>query len=92
MNFQAPRDGNSIPAFMVTRSDDLTFPMTPYVNPSTGALLMEDGTSGSPSPRLTAERDANQHPVWIAVSSDDMETPIVVQGNFETGAVLVKSS
>ena len=88
----APRDGNGVPSFLVTRSDDGIFPMTPFVDPVTGKLLVEDGTTGTPSPLLNADRDGNFHPVFIAVSSEDFETPIPIQGNFTTGAILVKST
>ena len=91
-NYSSPRDGNGVKELLLTRSDDGTFPMNPYIVPTTHHLLVEDGTSGSTAGLPNAIRDSNFHPVLMAVSSADFSTPVAVFGNFETGALLVKST
>ena len=90
--FSAFKDDNGTPTLMVTRNDDGVFPMTPYSNPTTHHLLVEDGTTGSQTATNNAVRDNNAYPVMIAVSSTDFKTPVPVFGDFSTGAILVQST
>lgn len=76
---------------MVTRNDDGVFPMTPYTNPVTHHLSVEDGTTGTEPATNNAVRDNNGYPVFMAVSSTDFKTPVPVFGDFATGAMLISS-
>lgn len=88
---QAPRDENRIPALLGVLNSDGVTPTVVLVDPSTHALSVEDGTTGSSLGGTNAVRDQNRVPVLLAVSSADGVTPVPVYAD-SNGALLIDSS
>lgn len=87
----AARDGNNVPALICSLNTDGITPERVYVNSSTHALKVSDGTTGSDFGRNVAVRDSNFVTVLMAVSSADGITPVEVYAD-SSGNMLVKST
>jgi len=84
-------DDNHVPSLLgVLNSDGST--ITPIqADPSTHAVLISDGTTGSDFGPAQAKFDDNHVPVMMAVSETDGITPVVVYAN-SLGGILVDST
>lgn len=88
---EAKRDENHIPTLLCTLDSDGETPTLVEANPTTGALMFDDNTTGSYTSDAIAERDENRVPVLMAVSSVDGETPVAVYAN-SSGEILIDST
>lgn len=89
----AARDENQVTAFLGTSNADGSTRLRSWVNPTTHALLMEDGVDGADlSSDDIARRDENGIAVWLAASSTDGVTPVAVYINAANNRLLVKST
>ena len=88
----SPRDDNRVSAIMLTSSVDGITPISVYINPTTKAVKIENGISGSSLPFVNAERDDDRIPTLWATSSGDGVTIIPVYGNPTTNALLTQST
>lgn len=84
-------DQNSVKTLIGTLQSDGQTIVRIKVNPSTGALKISDGTSGTASSRITASRDENGHTSLMGVSSADGVTPILIAVD-SSGNILTKST
>jgi hypothetical protein len=75
---QAPRDENRITTLLATKDSDGITPDVVYVNPTTHAIKIQDGLTGSDLSSHIASRDENRMPVGMAVSSVDGITPVAL--------------
>lgn len=87
----APRDGNRVVVSMFTLNTDGITPVNVSINPTTHAVRISDGTTGTSFSSVNAQRNANRIPVMWGVSSADGKTPIPIYAD-STGAVLTKST
>lgn len=87
----AARDENGVPALTCALNTDGITIQRVYVNSSTHALKVSDGTTGSDHGTVMAERDSNFVTVLMAVSSADGITPVEVYAD-SSGNMLVKST
>lgn len=88
----AARDNNSEPTLLGTSSADGTTPIRVRVNPSTGAMQVNDAITGSNLSGNIAARDSNNIPVLMGVSSVDGVTPTPIYADATTGELLIDSS
>lgn len=86
----APRDENSVVAWLGTLNSDGKTPTPVFADPVTHALKVSDGTTGSDNGSKNAPRDQNDRPALIATSSADGKTPVVVYTD-SSGNLLVDS-
>ena len=77
----ASRDANGIPSLIVALNTDGKTVVKVAVNPTTHALCISDGTTGTDYGPKHAIRDENNVPSAMGVSSADFEIPVVVYGN-----------
>lgn len=89
---EAKRDNNKITTLLGTHSVDGITPIKIWVNPTTHALITEDGTTGADYSDDIAKRDNNGVPVLMGVSSIDGITPTAVYANALTNALLINSN
>lgn len=88
---QASRDQNNIPTLLGGLDSDGKTPIRVKVDPTSHALAVSDGTSGSDNGPVNAPRDENDVPVLMGVSSADGVTPIPIYAN-AAGQLLIKST
>lgn len=88
---QAPRDQNLVPTILGTSSADGTTPLVVKASPTTHAINVSDGTTGTDLSGDIAARDQNFVPVWLAVSEIDGTTPVPVYVD-ASGNLLVDSN
>jgi hypothetical protein len=74
----AKRDQNNVPTFIGVLDTDGVTPMLLHVDPDTGAVMIDDNTTGTYPGGNTAERDENGVPTAIGVSESDEVTPLKV--------------
>lgn len=87
----AKRDNNFIPTFIVALDSDGLTIVPVRVVPSTHALQVSDGATGTNRGPTNALRDENNVPVAMGVSSVDLTTPVVAYGN-SSGKLLIQST
>ena len=87
----AKRDNNSIPVILALSSANGATVSPIKIDPSTNALQVIDGSTGSDLSGHNAARDENEIITMIAVSSADGVTPIPIY-NDSNGKLLIKSS
>ncbi len=87
----APRDSNQIPALLgVLNTNGLT--VVPILaDPTSHALKVSDGSTGSDNGPTNAKRDQNQVTTLVATSSVDGKTPVVVYAD-ASGNLLIDSN
>lgn len=90
MTISAPRDANGKTTLICASSADGITPVAVKADPSTHALAMSDGTTGTDHGVPAAKRDANFIPVLLATSSADGKTPVEVYAD-ASGDLLVDS-
>lgn len=91
MSTNAYRDENSVPGIICARSSDGRTVQRVLADPSTHALNVSDGTTGSDHGPVNDLRDENSVPAFMAVSSADGVTPVVVYAD-TSGNLLIKST
>lgn len=89
---QARKDQNYVSTRLATSNADGTTPLNLQANPTTHALDVDDGTTGSDLSGDIAARDQNHIPVILAVSEVDGVTPVAVYIDSSTKKLLVDSS
>ena len=89
---KAIRDENQIPGLLATSNADGVTPVPVTVDPSTQALGVSNGTSGSDLSGDIASRDENGVPVFMGVSSADGVTPVPIYADPATGKILIKTT
>ncbi len=88
----AKKDNNQIPVLLLISNADGTTTLQLKANPTTHALIVDNGTTGSDLSGDTASRDDNGQPVAIAVSNSDGSTPVSLYADSSTGRFLIKST
>jgi hypothetical protein len=88
----AKRDGNQIPTELGTSNADGTTPLRLEADPTTHAMTVDDGATGSDLSGDIAARDNNSVTVLMAVSSADGVTPCPVYIDLGTKKLLIKST
>lgn len=88
----AIKDNNQISTLLGTSNADGSTPVRIKIDPSTHAIAITDGESGSDLSGDIAARDNNMIPVMLAVSSTDGVTPVAIYTDPTTGEILVKST
>ena len=83
---------SNITTLLATSSADGSTPVVVKADPSTHALEVSDGTTGSDLSGDNASRDQNQVPVFMGVSSTDGKTSVPIYVNQSTGELLIKST
>lgn len=74
----ARRDGNAVPTRIGVLNTDGATIMLLYVNPTTGALKIDNATTGTYPGGNIAKRDENSVATMTAVSEADQITPLKV--------------
>lgn len=87
----ASRDNNFVPTKIAVLNTDGSTIVPLRVNPTTHALNVSDGTTGTDHGPTNAARDQNFVPTLIGVSSADFKTPVVVYADVN-GKLLTKST
>jgi len=88
---QAIKDQNSIPTLLAILNTDGETPTPPTANPTTHALGVSDGTTGSDLSGDIASRDENGTTTMIVVSEVDGITPVELYVN-SSGKILIDST
>jgi len=88
----AKRDNNQITVVLGTSNADGTTPLPIYVDPTTHALDVSDGTTGSDLSGDDASRDDNGVTVWMAISETDEITPVQIYINSTDNKLLIDST
>lgn len=83
-------DGNRVKTLICPSNADGLTPVLIFVNPSTGRIKLQQGSSGSDLGTDEAPRDENHKLTWIGVSADDGVTPTPVFADPSTNEVLVR--
>lgn len=86
-----PADSNNVRALGCALNSDGTTVVAVLANPTTHALKVSNGTTGSDNGVASAVRDSNFRPVLMATSSADGTTPVEVYAD-SSGNLLVKST
>lgn len=87
----AYRDENNIPTLIAAQDTDGATIVRVLADPTTHALKVMNGSTGTNHGRAIAVRDENSVPVILAVSSADGVTPIEVYAD-SSGNLLIKST
>lgn len=87
----AKKDGNYVSSLLGTLNSDGRTTIVILADPSTHALAVDDGTTGSDNGPTNVPRDANYVPALLAVSSVDGVTPVVVYAD-ANGKLLINSN
>lgn len=87
----AKRDPNFVTARIAVLNSDGVTVVRLAANPSTHALSVSDGTTGSNLGPANALRDGNGVPTLLATSSSNGRTPIAAYCD-STGKLLIKST
>lgn len=85
------RDGNGVPAIIAVSNTDGATIVAIQANPTTHALEVSDGTTGTDLSAANARRDQNSVPASQATSTDE-KTPIMLYGDQTDGKLLIKST
>ena len=85
----AQKDDNGVPCWTGISCVDGVTPIRIMINPSTGALKVDDITAISVVPVYKPARDDNDFPITKGVSSSDGSTVLPLYVNPSTGAVLI---
>ena len=88
---ETKKDDNLVPVMMGVLNTDGTTPTRIYSDPSTHALIMSDGSTGSDLGNDTAARDNSGNPVLMAASNSDGSTPVSLYID-SSGNLLIKST
>lgn len=88
----ARKDNNSINTLLAAGSNNGTTTVLITIDPTTHALGVSDGASGSDFGRTPAVRDQNSVPVIMAVSNIDGVTPVEIYADPATGKLLIQST
>lgn len=88
---EAKRDENRVTTLLGGLSTDGVTPTRVEADPTTHALAVNEGSTGSDHGPENAPRDENRIPVLMAVSSADGVTPVVVYANSD-GELLIDGS
>lgn len=83
------KDNNQIPAILGVSNADGTTLLPFKADPTTHALISDDGTGGLDLSGDVAARDNNGIPAELAVSESDEITPVPLYANSSTGGILV---
>ena len=87
----AYRDENSVPTIITVLNTDGVSITRTYANPTTHALKVSDGTSGSDFGLDKAKKDSNGVSSLIAVSSADGFTPVPLYTD-SSGNLLIQTT
>jgi len=88
----APRDDNYIPVILGTSNDDGSTPLAVQADPSSHALMADDGTSGTDMSGNNASRDSNYETVLMVLSETDGVTPVALYIDSVSGELLTDST
>jgi hypothetical protein len=91
MPISTPRDENRVPTMLGTLNTDGTTVVSIKVVPTTHAVKISDGTTGTNHTTTNAQRDANRVPALWGVSSADGVTPVSIYTDVN-GKLLVQST
>lgn len=83
------KDNNQVPAILGVSNADGTTPLPFKADPSSHAIVMDDGTTGSDLSGDVAVRDNNGNPALMALSETDGITPVPLYANSSTGGILI---
>lgn len=83
-------DGNRVKTLICASNADGTTPVLIYVDPATGRLKLQHGTTGSDLGTDEAPRDENFKTTWLGVSASDGVTPTPVFADPSTNEVLAR--
>lgn len=87
----AYRDGNNVPTIIAVDQTDGATVTRIYANPSTHAMKVVDGTTGTDYGPVNDPRDQNGVPILMAVSSADGVTPVPIYSDLD-GNLLIKTT
>lgn len=88
----AKTDNNSVRTAVGTSNADGRTILRLYVNPTTHAVVVLNGTTGSDSSLTNARRDQNSEPAMMGISNDGHDTPTECYIDSATNGLLVKST
>lgn len=87
----AQRDNNNVPTLILALNTDGKTIVLATVNPTTHALKISDGITGSNHGPADTLRDENFVTVAMGVSSSDFKTPVVAYGDVN-GVLMTQST
>lgn len=87
----APKDQNGISGMLGILNTDGSTIVPIQANPTTHAINVSDGTTGTDHGPSDAIKDGNYVPVLMAVSSVDGKTPVVIYAD-SSGNLLIQST